>query len=319
MRSILFSLCVALCLNRMGTRSPAAEVSSPRYAVIAADKGQLVRFDSAGRIVWTLADIGPVHRIQLLPNGHILTQDGWTKLIELDADRRIVWEYDAQHSNGNAGQTLEVHAFQRLDDGRTMIVENGVGRIIEVDAEGRLVHELKYRVAQPHAHSDVRQAYKLPGGTYLVCHEKEGRVTEYSADGSIVWDYTVPLFDKPPARGHGPEAWGNQVFNARRLENGNTLICTGNGHAVIEVTPAKEIVWQLHQRDLPGVILAWTTTLEPQPNGNIVFGNCHAGPDNPQLIEVTRDKQVVWTFKDWEALGDSTAASTVVPSTGTQN
>jgi hypothetical protein len=103
------------------------------------------------------------------------------------------------------------------------------------------------------------------------------------------------------------------VFNARRLESGNTLIATGNGHSVIEVTPSREIVWQLHQRDLPGITLAWTTTLEVLPGGNILLGNCHAGPENPQLIEVTRDKQVVWTFRDWEALGDSVAAAAIAP------
>ena len=44
------------------------------------------------------------------------------------------------------------------------------------------------------------------------------------------------------------------------------------------------------------------------PNGNIVIGNCHAGPENPQLIEVTRDKKVVWTFKDHKNFGNATAA-----------
>ena len=301
-------LSLALTTALIVTTTHAAEVSAPRHAVIAADKQQLVAFDRDGKLLWSLPHFGPVHRIQILPNGHVLTQRNWTLLVELDADRKVVWEYDAQNSNGNAGKTLEVHAFQRLENGRTMIVENGVGRIIEVDDAGKLVHEMKYRVSQPNAHSDVRQAYKLPSGNYLVCHEKEGRLTEYAPHGDIVWEYEVPLFDKPLAGGHGPEAWGNQLFNARRLENGNTLIATGNGHSVIEVTPTKEIVWQLHQHDLPGITLAWTTTLEVLPSGNILLGNCHAGKDNPQLIELTREKQVVWTFHDWDALGDSVAA-----------
>ena len=293
------------------SQTQAADVSAPRHAVIAADKGRLVSFDKDGRVLWSLPEIGPVHRIQLLPNSRILTQDGWTRIIELDADRNVVWEYDAATSNGNRGKKLEVHAFQRLDDGRTMIVENGIGRIIEVDAAGNIVHELRYQVSQPSAHRDVRQGYKLASGNYLLCHEGDGRVTEYAPDGDVVWNYEVPLFGKPRAKGHGPEAWGNQVFNARRLDNGNTLIATGNGHSVIEVTPEKKVVWRLHQHDLPGITLAWTTTLEVLPGGNILIGNCHAGPDNPQLIEVTRDKEVVWTFHDWEALGNSTAASTI--------
>ena len=155
-------------------------------------------------------------------------------------------------------------------------------------------------------------AVKLDNGNYLLCHEGDGRVTEYDPSGEVVWDYAVPLFDKAPAGGHGPEAWGNQVFNALRLPNGSTLIATGNGHSVLEVTPAKDIVWQLHQHDLPGITLAWVTSLEVHPNGNIVIGNCHAGPENPQLIEVNRDKEVVWTFKDFDQLGDSVAASATV-------
>jgi hypothetical protein len=54
------------------------------------------------------------------------------------------------------------------------------------------------------------------------------------------------------------------------------------------------------------------TTLRPLPNGNLIFGNCHAGPDNPQLIEVTRDKKVVWTFKDFKTFGNDLATAIVL-------
>ena len=55
--------------------------------------------------------------------------------------------------------------------------------------------------------------------------------------------------------GHGPEAFGNSVYGAVRLKNGNTLIATGNGHSVLEVTPDKKIAWAIHQKDLPGITL----------------------------------------------------------------
>jgi hypothetical protein len=74
---------------------------------------------------------------------------------------------------------------------------------------------------------------------------------------------------------------------------------------VLEVTPAKEIVWRISQRDLPGITLAWVTRVERLPNGNTLIGNCHAGPDNPQFIEVTPEKKVVWTFKDFKNFGNS--------------
>lgn len=82
--------------------------------------------------------------------------------------------------------------------------------------------------------------------------------------------------------------------------------------AVLEVNAKKDIVWKVMQKDLPGITLAWTTSLELLPSGNIMIGNCHAGPDNPQLIEVSRDKKVVWTFKDFKNLGNSTPASATV-------
>jgi hypothetical protein len=93
---------------------------------------------------------------------------------------------------------------------------------------------------------------------------------------------------------------GQQPVRRVRLPSGNTLIATGNGHSVIEVTPDKQVVWHLKQDDLPGVKLAWVTTLQVRPNGNIILGNCHAGEQNPQVVEVTRDKKVVWQFKDFQ-------------------
>jgi len=41
------------------------------------------------------------------------------------------------------------------------------------------------------------------------------------------------------------------------------------------------------------------------PGGNTLLVNCHAGPDNPQIIEVTPDKKIAWTFKDFKTFGNS--------------
>jgi hypothetical protein len=111
----------------------------------------------------------------------------------------------------------------------------------------------------------------------------------------------------PGLTGHGVN-----VFSAKRLPNGNTLIGGGNNNRVIEVNRAGEIVWSIESKDLPGITLAWITTIDPLPNGDIIFGNSHAGPDNPQLIEVTRDKKVVWTFKNWDEFGNTLVATKVI-------
>ena len=134
---------------------------------------------------------------------------------------------------------------------------------------------------------------------------------EYAGDsGEVVWEYPIPMFGQDEKPGHGPEAFGNKCFAALRLENGNTLISTGNGHGVIEVTPDKQIAWQLQQHDLPSITLAWVTTLEVLENGNYVIGNCHAGPGQPLLVEIDpQTKQVVWTFDQFDRFGNSVSNS----------
>ena len=279
----------------------AADDSTRRLAIIAAD----------GSIEWETR-IGAIHDAAVLPNGNVLFQQGWTKIVEVAPDKKPVWEYDAARMNGNEGRRVEVHAFQRLDDGLTMIAESGPARIIEVDRAGKIHHEIKLKVNHPNPHSDTRLARKISNGHYLVAHESDGAVREYDGTGKIVWEYDVPLFGKPRKGGHGPEAFGNSVFSAARLANGNTLVGGGNGHCVLEVTPGKEIVWKIEQNDLPGITLAWVTRVERRANGNTLIGNCHAGPDNPQFIEVTPDRKVVWTWKDFKNFGNSTPVQVVL-------
>ena len=298
--SVLAWSSILLGLTRAEQTGPArrilvADDSTHRLAIVAPD----------GTLEWEMT-VGAIHDAWVLPNGNVLCQQGWTKIVEVDPSHKTVWEYNAAKMNGNEGKPVEVHAFQRLADGLTMIVESGTARIIEVDQAGKMHHEIKLKVNHPSAHSDTRLARKLASGNYLVAHESDGMVREYDPAGSVVWEYEIPLFRKARAGGHGPEAFGNSVFNAVRLPNGNTLIGSGNGHSVLEVTPNKEIVWKVEQNDLPGITLAWVTRVERLPNGNTLIGNCHAGPDNPQFIEVTPDKRVVWTFKDYKNFGNST-------------
>ena len=304
----LAALCAALFTSAVqaeqtGTprRILAGDDSTQRLAIVAPD----------GKLEWEIK-VGAIHDAHVLPNGNILTQQGWTKIVEVTPDKKTVWEYDAAKMNGNDGKNVEVHAFQRLDDGATMIAESGPARIIEVDRDGKLRREIKLKVTHPSTHSDTRLVRKIANGNYLVAHESDGFVREYDASGAVVWEFEVPLFGKERKGGHGPEAFGNSLFSAIRLPNGNTLIGAGNGHSVLEVTPAKEIVWKVEQNDLPGITLAWVTRVERLADGNTLIGNCHAGPEQPQFIEVTPAKKVVWAFKDFTNFGNSMPVQAVL-------
>ena len=282
-----------------------------QHEVLLQGNDKIARVNAQGEVEWEMK-WGGIHDIHLLKNGNIMVQEQGHKVVEINPRRKkVVWEYDSSTMNGNDGMKVEVHAFQPLDNGHVMIAESGPARIIEIDRKGVIHKEIKLKVDHPHPHRDTRLARKLASGNYLVCHEGDGVVREYDGtSGEVVWEYAVPMFGKDKKGGHGPEAFGNSVFSAVRLKNGNTLIGAGNGHSILEVTPAKEIVWEVHQNDLPNITLAWVTTLEVLPNGNVIIGNCHAGPGQPLLIELERaTKKVVWTFDEFDTYGNSVSNS----------
>jgi len=131
-----------------------------------------------------------------------------------------------------------------------------------------------------------------PNGTYLVCSENPGVVTEYNRNGEVIWDYLT----------------NTRVYGAIRLKNGNTLIASGSGNSVLEVTPDKKVVWEIKGKvPKTDVELKWTTCLQQLANGNLIIGNCHAGPNNPQILELDGDKKVVWEFDEFDLVGNGLA------------
>lgn len=288
---------------------PAAD--APAYRVLAADKGQVAVVAPGGKVEWLYRNNAECHDLWMLPGGNVLLAAGPDTVAEVSPAKKVVWQYKARPKPGYTGR-VEVHAFQPLGDGSVMVAESGNRRIVEVGRDGAIVNQVPLKVEKPDAHRDTRMARKLASGNYLVCHEGDGAVREYDAAGKVVWEYKLELGDRPRSPGHGTEGHGVEVFGAIRLTNGNTLVAGGNNNRVLEVTPSGQVVWKLDQKELPGVTLAWVTTLHALPNGNIIVGNCHAGPDNPQLFEVTRDKKLVWSFKDFKTFGNSLAVAHVL-------
>jgi len=204
---------------------------------------------------------------------------------------------------------IEVHAFERYSNGLTMIAESGNGRLIEVDRSGKIVWEMKLKIDKPNFHTDTRLVRKTPAGTYLVPHERDGAVREYNSKGEVLWEYRIELTGTPSGSHQGH---GTSVYSAYRLPSGNTLIGGGNNNRVLEVNPKGEIVWKIDQNELPGIRLYWVAQLHALPNGNVVVTNAHAGPDYPQIFEVTRKKEVVWKFLNWDTFGDNLTANQIL-------
>ncbi len=275
-----------------------------RLVLVGASYGKnvLAICDSKGEVLWKLDTAGPQkghtghHDVHLLKNGNILFHDTWSRTQEITLGKEVVWDYESKEENGNQGKNVDVHAFARLDNGDSVIVESGVGRIIHVDKDNKLTKEIPLG---KDGRSKTRLMTMLDNGNYLVCAENPGVVTEYDGEGRIVWEYPTDT----------------RVFGAIRLKNGNTLICTGSGNSVIEVTPEKAVVWDL-TKEIPNsdITLAWMTDLQELPNGNLVIGNCHAGDKNPQIVEISRDKKVVWEFDEWDLVGNGLASWQILSS-----
>lgn len=288
-------LVAILVLLFIGTIAGTAQAE--RLVLVGASYGKnvLAICNTKGNVLWQQQTAGPAkghaghHDLQLLPNGNILFHDTWTTLKEITLGGDVVWTYDAANSNGNAGKKVHVHSFKRLPNGNTVIVESGVGRIIEVNPDGDLVHSFPLRKGGTQA---TRLMRMTPEGNFLVCSENPGVVLEYTRSGEVVWEYPI----------------GTRVYGAIRLENGNTLIASGGGNSVIEVTPAGKTVWSI-EKQVPGtdIQLQWTTCLQELSNGNRLIGNCHAGEDNPQIFEITPDKHVVWEFDEFPLVGNGLA------------
>jgi hypothetical protein len=239
--------------------------------------GKVCEVSAEGAIVWQY-DCKSPQDCWRLPNGNTLFCFA-TGALELKPDKTVEWEYKAP-------EKVEVHACQPLPDGRVMIVECGSSRIIEVDRAGAITKEIKLTTApEIKLHNQFRGTRKLANGHYLVCFKGENKVVELDAEGKVLREIKVP----------------GDCHEVVPLAKGHLLVTCGDGHKVVEFDAQEKVAWELNENDLPGNPLRLMAGCQRLPNGNTVFcvylGHGHIG-EQPQVIEVTRDKKVVWQFDD---------------------
>jgi hypothetical protein len=259
--------------------SVVAAAQGHRFACTDYLQGKVFVVDAAGRVEWSY-DAPHANDIWVLPNGNLLFNSG-NGVKEVTRDREVVFSYES---------TSEVFACQRLPNGDTFVGESNAGRLLEVNPAGKIVHQVRLLPEGTEGGSAyMRNARRLADGHYLVAHYGLQVVREYDADGKVVWQVAAP---------GGPHS-------VVRLPDGNTLIASadrdGAPARVFEVTPDGKTVWEVRGDELPGISLKFMAGLHRLPNGNTVMSNWLGHGQfgkAPQLIEVTRDKRVVWTFAD---------------------
>lgn len=264
------------------TLSLACAASAHPFVCTDYTQGKVFMVNAEGKVEWNYAAPN-CNDLWVLPNGNLLFNTG-RGVKEVNREKKVIFEYQSKS---------EIYACQRLTNGNTFVGECSAGRLLEIAPDGQIVKELKLLPeGKDGGHSYMRNARKLANGHYLVTHYGEQFVREYDAEGKTV--RTIPAAGGP--------------HSAIRLLNGNTLIACGDrpgGSRVFEVDPEGKTVWEVRNGDLGDVKLAFMAGLQRLPNGNTVMSNWlghNKFGTAPHLIEITPDKQVVWSFADHQTM-----------------
>lgn len=218
------------------------------------------------------------HDVQSLPGGHVLYTVGPKgKVIEIDAQRRTVWEC--------CEGLVHPLAAQRLADGNTLIGDARAGRVIEVDRAGKTVWSY---TSSDLANMRMRNSRRTAAGTTIIAIEADAKLIEVDRGGNIVWQWQAP------------EGGKRKLYQGRRLANGNTLVSLSDPGELIEVDRSGKTV-----RSVGGASgelrFGWVSGAEVLPGGNLLI-NDYTGR---RIVEVDEKGKIVHQLR----LGERTVAS----------
>lgn len=276
--ALIFIGCVA------GAAANAGEI---KHRLLVCEYPQrLVEISPDGKLAWEHSTPSVTVMCDVLPNGDFLYAYGGnpTGAQRINRDHKVIWNY--------VSACPQIMGIAALPNGNVLLGEQGPCRAVEVNGKGETVRAVKLMTSEPAFHRQLRHLRQLRTGHLLACHEAEGAVREYTPDGRIVWEFSGAA----------------DVFDALRLDNGNTIIACGMQKRVIEVDPDGKIIWEFGAADAPQLNLNWITSLQRLKNGNLVVGNFLRGQEGKGVhaFEVTPDKKVVWTFADHQLVKTAT-------------
>ena len=237
------------------------------------DTARVIKIKPDGTLLWDAPNRNG-HDVQALKNGNILIVNG-PVVQEVAPDKRVVWE---------VGKPLvqEAESAQRLPNGNTVIADNALHRVIEINKKGEVVWQYTVENTNHRPTPTMRQVRRISNGNTLICASTEDKVLEVSKKGEIVRSFSVPF-----------------PYLATRLRNGNTLISSGGGYGsepgyyLVEMDRKGRTVWKYGGKDAPAdQYLNWPSGFVRLPNGNTLIGIALDGV----IREVSRDKKTVRTI-----------------------
>jgi hypothetical protein len=183
-----------------------------------------------GAQLWKVDAYKGVSTARRLPGGSTLlgAAEGGATIIELDAAGKEAGRLPVP-------QAKDLRLMRRLDNGNLLLGLAGPHAVLEIDAQGKTVAELKLS-------GKGYVALRLPSGSTLASNGDSNEVVELDAQGKVV--SAVGGAKHKDAR----LLWASG-FDL--LDNGNIVLANWCGHGkhgqgphVVEFTRANELVWQ---------------------------------------------------------------------------
>ncbi len=193
-----------------GLKGPMEAWVLPGNRVLVADNNGVTERDFKGNVLWRLDGTAGATGCQRLRNGNTFVST-YNRIMEFGRDGKALYAHAIpgsnairKHRNGNVvyaveGAVVEVNTagkevrrvplpkgfwvgVEDLSGDRFLLADSSQGRVVEVDARGKVVWEAKV----PSACGVAR----LPNGHTLVASAR--RVVEVDRRGKVVWEKTVP-------------------------------------------------------------------------------------------------------------------------------
>jgi len=239
--------------------------------------------DYDGSTIWEHPIKIDCNDIAYLKDGTILYCD--KKEVNItNRNNEILWTYKCDPK-------FEMHTASETKNGNILLVECGTpAKLLEINRNNKVKVEIEIPTNTDKKHRQFRNIRKTIDDTYLIPYLEGKKVCEFDKKGKLIRTIKAP----------------GDNYLAIRLKNGNTMIACGDAHCLIEVDINDNIVWRLDENDLEGNTLFFVADFEVLPNGNIMIANWGGHghlKEQAQLIEITRDKKVVWSYTNWNDFG----------------
>jgi len=202
-------------------------------------------FDSSENVIWSVTldsdnytlyyDFKQIDDDTILALAWELRGSDWNEnIIKIDkTTKNIIWEWSAMDDGGitnTSGDSDYIH-LNPIDykDGKILVSSRSKDEIWEIDEGTKKI--IKTYTAGGKLAGQHDASYLYNGNILVFNNDDDGssEVFEIDNEDSVVWEY-------------GGDFYSDHISGAQRLENGNTLICSGTEGRFIEVSSDKKVL-----------------------------------------------------------------------------